>query len=84
MVYALYSETNKMSQVDIVVLPTLYVCAIVTGFLLNTCSKRKIIEKLEEQNSELDLQVSMLTRRLEEAETRLHAISEHLSEPIRT
>jgi len=69
-----------MSQVDIVVLPTLYVCAIVTGFLLNTCSKRKAIEKLEDENSELEWENRILIKRLEDAEKKLKMIAEQASD----
>ena len=67
---------------DIVVLPTLYVFAIVFGFMLNACGKRKNIEKLEDDNHELEWENSILIKRLEDAETRLRAISEKLTESI--
>ena len=80
LIYGVHTETNKMSQIDIVVLPTLYVCAIVTGFLMNTCSKRKIIEKLEDENSSLEWENSILVKRLQDAEKRLKMIAEQVSD----
>jgi len=71
-----------MANVDIVVLPTMYVCAIIFGFMLNTCSKRKMIEKLEDENHDMEWQNSILTQRLDDAEKRLRSISEQLTEPI--
>jgi chaperonin cofactor prefoldin len=71
-----------MSQIDIVVLPTIYVCALVTGFLMNTCSKRKIIRELEDRIDTLECENDVLNNRLADAEQRLRAISQHLTEPI--
>lgn len=69
-----------MSEIDIVVLPTLYVCAIVTGFLMNNCSKRMAIQKLEDDNSNLEWENSILVKRLQEAEKKLKAIVEQASD----
>jgi hypothetical protein len=82
LIYWMQTETNKMSDIDIVVLPTLYVCALVTGFLMNTCSKRKIIRKLEDKIESLECENDILNNRLGHAEVRLRAISHHLTETI--
>jgi hypothetical protein len=68
-----------MSEFDIVILPTLYVCALVTGFLMNTCSKSKIMQKLEDENCELEWENSILIHKLEEAEKTLRSVTEKLS-----
>lgn len=82
LIYGIRAELNQMSQMDIVVLPTIYVCALVTGFLMNTCSKRKIIRELEDKIDTLECENDVLNNRLGDAEQRLRAISQHLSEPI--
>jgi chaperonin cofactor prefoldin len=81
-IYEFYDELNQMSQMDIIVLPTIYVCALVTGFLMNTCSKRKIIRELEDKIDTLECENDVLNNRLGDAEQRLRAISQHLTEPI--
>jgi chaperonin cofactor prefoldin len=82
LIYGIRAELNQMSQIDIVVLPTIYVCALVTGFLMNTCSKRKIIRELEDRIDTLECENDVLINRLGDAEEKLRAISQHLSEPI--
>jgi len=82
LIYGIRAELNQMSQIDIVVLPTIYVCALVTGFLMNTCSKRKIIRELEDKIDTLECENDVLNNRLGDAEQRLRAISQHLTEPI--
>ena len=70
-----------MSTIDVVVLPTLYISALVSGFLLNTCSKRKELAKLEEERDDLenDVQIlhcrlSQLSKQLEQAKNALNTI----------
>jgi len=82
LIYGIRAELNQMSQIDIVVLPTIYVCALVTGFLMNTCSKRKIIRELEDKIDTLECDNDVLNNRLGDAEQRLRAISQHLTDPI--
>jgi chaperonin cofactor prefoldin len=81
LIYGIRAELNQMSQIDIVVLPTIYVCALVTGFLMNTCSKRKIIRELEDRIDTLECENDVLINRLGDAEEKLRAISQHLTEP---
>jgi chaperonin cofactor prefoldin len=82
LIYGIRAELNQMSQMDIIVLPTIYVCALVTGFLMNTCSKRKIIRELEDKIDTLECDNDVLNNRLGDAEQRLRAISQHLTDPI--
>lgn len=53
-----------MNDVCIIAMPTLYILALITGFMLNTCSKTTRLEKLELEND-------YLARKLEEAEKAL-------------
>ena len=81
-IYEFYDELNQMSPIDMIVLPTLYVCAFVTGFLMNTCSRVKIIRQLEDKIDMLECENEALNDRLGDAEQRLRTISNILSEPI--
>jgi len=49
----------------------MYLLAMVTGFMLNTCSKSNILERLEEENYDLRWENSVLTTKLENAERKL-------------
>ena len=61
-----------MNDATILIMPTMYIFAIITGFMLNTCSKSKLFEKLEEENYDLRWQNSILTNKLEDAERKLN------------
>lgn len=62
-----------MSDIDLVVLPTMFVCTFVSGFLLNCCPTRYNlgrINELELQQDELEWQISRLQQLLEDANDR--------------
>jgi hypothetical protein len=61
-----------MSDIGIIIMPTMYLLAMVTGFMLNTCAKHKLIQNLEEKNDELEWDNIMLTKKLRHAEMRLN------------
>ena len=61
-----------MNDIAIVLMPTMYVLAMVTGFMLNTCGKQKLIQRLEEENDELEWSNILLTKKLRDAEMRLN------------
>ena len=62
-----------MNSEDVVVLPFMFVCTFVCGFLLNTCSARKRVSDLEYEVDELEWKLSDATfkieKLLEEVET---------------
>jgi len=63
-----------MSDIDLVVLPTMLVCTFVSGFLLNCCPSRynnSRINELELQQDELEWQISRLQKLLEDANSKL-------------
>ena len=53
-----------VGEVDIVVLPFMFVCIFVSGFLLNTCTNKKRISELEDEVDELQWQLSAATHKL--------------------
>jgi len=55
---------DKMDTQDIVVLPFMFVCTFVCGFLLNTCSARRRVSDLEYEVDELEWKLSDATYRL--------------------
>jgi hypothetical protein len=54
-----------VGEVDIVVLPFMFVCTFVCGFLLNTCTNKRRVSELEDEVSELEWQLSAATHKLE-------------------
>jgi hypothetical protein len=54
-----------VGEVDIVVLPFMFVCIFVSGFLLNTCTNKKRVSELEDEVDELQWQLSAATHKLE-------------------
>jgi hypothetical protein len=61
-----------MNDIGIVIMPTMYLLAMVTGFMLNTCGKQKLIQRLEEENDELEWANILLTKKLRDAEMKLN------------
>jgi len=59
---------------DIVILPTIYICAIVFGFMLNTCTNKKEVQRLKDQIDDLEWDLSIARRKLEIANEKLEAI----------
>ncbi len=45
-------------------MPTMYIFAMITGFMLNTCSKTARLEKLEDENHRLQMENEDLTKML--------------------
>ena len=54
-----------MNSEDNVVLPFMFVCTFVCGFLLNTCSARKRVSDLEYEVDELEWKLSDATFKIE-------------------
>jgi hypothetical protein len=54
-----------MNSEDVVVLPFMFVCTFVCGFLLNTCSARKRVSDLESEVDELEWKLSDATFKIE-------------------
>jgi hypothetical protein len=54
-----------MNSEDVVVLPFMFVCTFVCGFLLNTCSARKRVSDLEYEVDELEWKLSDATFKIE-------------------
>ena len=51
---------------DIAVLPTLYICAIVTGALLANCSRRGRIDELEQEVDSLQWDLAAARKKLDD------------------
>ena len=75
-VFNLRSRLQTIKMVDIVVLPTLYVCAIVFGCFLGNCGRNNHIQNLNQQIDDLEWDLSITRRKLEAANDKLHAKSE--------
>ena len=54
-----------MNSEDVVVLPFMFVCTFVCGFLLNTCSARTRVSDLESEVDELEWKLSDATFKIE-------------------
>ncbi len=54
-----------IGEVDIVVLPFMFVCVFVSGFLLNTCANKKRVSELEEDVEALEWQLSIANCKLD-------------------
>jgi hypothetical protein len=59
---------------DLVILPTIYVCAVVFGFMLNTCTNKKEVQRLKDQIDDLEWDLSIARHKLEIANEKLEAI----------
>jgi len=59
---------------DIVILPTIYICAVVFGFMLNTCTNKKEVQRLKDQIDDLEWDLSIARHKLEIANEKLEAI----------
>jgi hypothetical protein len=62
-------------MIDLVVLPTLYVCAIAFGFFLNNCGRNNHTEELNDQIDNLKWDLSVTRRKLEIANEKLESVS---------
>jgi hypothetical protein len=56
---------KMVGEVDIVVLPFMFVCIFVSGVLLNTCANKKRVSELEDEVFELQLKLSDTTHKLD-------------------
>jgi hypothetical protein len=65
-----------MNDIGIIIAPTMYLLAMVTGFMLNTCGQDKRIRKLEEDNDELEWENLLLAKKLRDAEMKLNKTEE--------
>jgi hypothetical protein len=59
---------------SVVALPTIYVCAVVFGFMLNTCTNKKEVQRLKDQIDDLEWDLSIARHKLEIANEKLEAI----------
>ena len=48
-----------------VALPTIYVCAVIFGFMLNTCTNKRDVQKLTDQIDDLEWELSIARHKLE-------------------
>ena len=55
----------------VVFMPTMYIFAIITGFILGSCSKRNTIRTLQDQNEALENEIRILYSNLEAADIKL-------------
>ena len=69
-----------MSDIDIVVLPLMYVCAVVTGAALSMCGRRKYVDELEQQIDSLQWELAATNKHLENAIESLRKIGDRMSE----
>ena len=53
-----------------VVLPTIYVCAVIFGFMLNTCTNKAEVQKLTDQIDDLEWELSFIRYKLENNQTK--------------
>lgn len=65
-------RNNQMT--DLIVLPTIYVCAIVFGFMLSTCTNKRDVQKLTDQIDDLEWELSIARHKLEIAIEKLETI----------
>lgn len=52
-------------EIDIVVLPFMFVCTFVCGFLLNTCTNKRRVQELEGEVYELEWDLSAANHKIE-------------------
>lgn len=53
-----------------VALPTIYVCAVIFGFMLNTCTNKAEVRRLMDQVDELEWELSFIRYKLENIQTK--------------
>ena len=63
-------------KMDPVVFPVILVYAVIGGFMLNSCSRRKTIEKLERERDQLLEDLRHAMKKLDDANEKLYSISE--------
>jgi hypothetical protein len=68
-----------MMEIDLIAIPTIYVCAIVFGFMLNSCSNKREVERLTDQVDELEWELSVAIHKLELANEKLELINAKVS-----
>jgi|APCry1669188879_1035177.scaffolds.fasta_scaffold66993_2 hypothetical protein len=61
---------------DPVVFPVIVVYSVIIGFMLNSCSKRKTIEKLERERDQLLEDLKDTMKKLDDANEKLYTVSE--------
>jgi hypothetical protein len=53
-----------------VALPTIYVCAVIFGFMLNTCTNKAEVQRLTDQVDNLEWELSFIRYKLENNQTK--------------
>ena len=66
-------------QIDLFAVPTIYVCAVVFGFMLNTCTNTRAVQRLTDQVDELEWELSIARHKLELANDKLETIRAKVS-----
>ena len=69
-----------MANIDVVVLPLMYVCTLVTGALIATCGRQKKISELEDQIDNLQWDLAVAQKKLEDAADQLTRLAERMSD----
>jgi len=64
-------------------MPTMYIFAIITGFILGSCSKRNTIRTLQDQNEALENEIRILYSNLEAADIKLQSKLKHCTDNIK-
>ena len=56
---------------SVVALPTIYVCAVIFGFMMNTCTNKAEVQRLTDQVDNLEWELSVTRQKLLIANERL-------------
>ena len=66
-------------MIDLIAVPTIYVFAIVFGFMLNTCTNKRAVDRLTDQVDNLEWELSIARHKLELANETLELIRNNVT-----